>query len=115
MSDLGNKEVMARNIKKYMKLNKKTRIDICKELEVPYSTVSDWINAVTYPRIDKIEKLANYFGIEKSALVEGPINNDEKLDETITVISRIAKKMTEEEKDKMIDILKAVFNDKFVE
>ena len=33
-------------------------------------TFSDWINAKTYPRIDKIELLANYFGVLKSDLVE---------------------------------------------
>lgn len=34
------------------------------------TTVSDWMHARTYPRIDKIEMMANYFGIEKSDLVE---------------------------------------------
>ena len=34
------------------------------------STVSDWMHARTYPRIDKIEMMANYFVIEKSDLVE---------------------------------------------
>lgn len=33
-------------------------------------TFSDWVNAKTYPRIDKIEMMANYFGISKSDLVE---------------------------------------------
>ena len=33
-------------------------------------TFSDWVNAKTYPRIDKIEKMAQYFGIEKSDLIE---------------------------------------------
>ena len=33
-------------------------------------TFSDWVNAKTYPRIDKIELMANYFGISKADLVE---------------------------------------------
>lgn len=70
MSDLGNKEVMARNIKKYMELNKKTRKEMCKVLGFPYSTLTAWLNADIYPRIDKIELMANYFGIEKSDLIE---------------------------------------------
>lgn len=70
MSNLGNKQIMANNIKKYMELNNKTRNDICNDLHLAYTTFSDWVNAKKYPRIDKIELLANYFGIEKSDLVE---------------------------------------------
>ena len=33
-------------------------------------TFSDWVNAKSYPRIDKIELLANYFDISKADLVE---------------------------------------------
>lgn len=70
MSDLGNKEVFAKNLKFYMKKYNKSRNDIAKITKVPYSTVSSWCNALYYPRIDKIEMLANYFNILKSDLVE---------------------------------------------
>ncbi len=70
MSDLGNKEVFAKNLKYYMELYNKSRNDIAKITNVPYSTVSSWCNALYYPRIDKIEMLANYFNILKSDLVE---------------------------------------------
>lgn len=70
MSDLGNKDVMAENILYYMTVHDLDRNDICKILDIPYTTLSDWLNAKKYPRIDKIEMLANYFGIEKSDLIE---------------------------------------------
>ena len=70
MSDLGNKQIFAANLKKYMKLNDVTQTDICNFLKLKPSTFSDWVNAKTYPRIDKIELLANYFGINKSDLIE---------------------------------------------
>lgn len=76
MSSLGNKQIMANNIKKYMNQYNKKRNEICEYLGIPYTTFSDWINAKTYPRIDKIEMLANYFGIEKSDLVEEKDNTD---------------------------------------
>ena len=34
------------------------------------STFNAWVKAKKYPRIDKIERLANYFGILKSDLIE---------------------------------------------
>ena len=53
-------------------MNKKgvDRNQLCSDLDLKYMTVSDWINAKSYPRIDKIELLANYFGINKSDLIE---------------------------------------------
>lgn len=69
-NNLGNKETMARNIKYYMDLNSVSSVDMCKILDVPASTFSYWINARTYPRIDKIERMANYFGVSKADLVE---------------------------------------------
>lgn len=70
MGDLGNKKVFAENLKYYMNINNKTRADVCRDLDIPYSTFTDWCNANIYPRIDKIEILANYFDVKKSDLVE---------------------------------------------
>jgi len=69
-SNLGNKETMAKNIKYFMELRSVNSVDMCRILGVPQSTFSYWLNAKTYPRIDKIEKMANYFGVSKSDLVE---------------------------------------------
>ena len=55
MTELGNKEIMSRNIKYYMTRYNKSRSDMCKALGVKYTTFCDWVNAKTYPRIDKIE------------------------------------------------------------
>lgn len=53
-----------------MNLHNKGRRAVCDALELNYFTFSDWINAKKYPRIDKIERLATYFGISKSDLIE---------------------------------------------
>lgn len=70
MSNLGNKEIMAKNIQHYMDINGKSRQEMCQALGVKYTTFTDWVKGNVYPRIDKIELMANYFGIEKSDLVE---------------------------------------------
>ncbi|UBH14891.1 helix-turn-helix domain-containing protein [Macrococcus armenti] len=82
---LGNKEIMAKNIKKFMKINKIDRNRMSKDLNVSYTTLSDWINAKTYPRIDKIELMANYFSISKSDLVED--SDDIDISNILPVIS----------------------------
>lgn len=70
MSDLGNREVLAKNIQYYMDKYGKSRNDVCKALGVSYTTFTGWVTGQYYPRIDKIEMMANYFGIEKSDLIE---------------------------------------------
>lgn len=70
MSDLGNKEIMAKNIRHYMSVFNVTQTEICNTLGIKMPTFSDWVNAKTYPRIDKIELMANYFGVSKADLVE---------------------------------------------
>lgn len=70
MSNLGNKITMSNNLKKYLKINNISRNQLSESLGISYSTISDWINGKAYPRIDKIEMMANYFGINKSDLVE---------------------------------------------
>lgn len=82
---LGNKEVMAKNISKYMRINNVDRTQLSKDLKVKYTTLSDWINAKTYPRIDKIELLANYFNVTKADLVEDDSNEKNQTLETLPV------------------------------
>ena len=67
---LGNKRIMGNNILFYMNKMGIERRDFAKAIGVPYSSLTDWINGNTYPRIDKIERMASFFGIEKSDLVE---------------------------------------------
>lgn len=89
MSGLGNKEIMAKNIRYYMDKFNVTQTEICNTLGIKMPTFSDWVNAKTYPRIDKIELMANYFGIEKSDLVENR-NRSSKRGVTINVLGRVA-------------------------
>ena len=70
MSDLGNKEIFSKNLQYYMRINNKDRSEVARDLNIPYSTLADWYNGNKYPRIDKIQLLADYFDIKKSDLVE---------------------------------------------
>lgn len=70
MTGIGNKQIMAENLAFYMAQKKIDRNQLCEDLELKYSTVSEWLSGKKYPRIDSIEKMANYFGIAKSQLIE---------------------------------------------
>ena len=70
MSSIGNKIVFSNNLRRLMAEQGVDRNKICKDLGVAYTTFNDWYHGVKYPRIDKIELMANYFGVAKSALIE---------------------------------------------
>lgn len=70
MSDLGNKQIMSENIQRLMDSRGIDRNKICADLGFKYTTFTDWVKGKTYPRIDKIEMMAQYFGVNKSDLVE---------------------------------------------
>ena len=87
MSDKLNKEIMARNIKRYMEMKGITNQQLCDALDFKYTTFVDWIKGVTYPRIGKIEAMANYFGCEKSDLIEEKMTPEiEKDNDTLSSI-----------------------------
>ena len=92
---IGNKEVLSKNLKKYIAKSGKDRADIAREVGFPYSTVTDWVNGKKYPRINNIEKLAVYFGVSKSELIEDfeEIKKDNDRLATIIVKLRINKEL----------------------
>ena len=69
-SNLGNRTVFAENFKYYLQKNNEKQVDIAKLLRVTQATVNDWIKMRTYPRMDKIQILAEHWGIDMMALVE---------------------------------------------
>lgn len=70
MSALGNKAIFSKNLKRYIEKSGKDRRELAEIWGFPYSTVTEWINGKKYPRIDRIEIMADYFGIQKSDLIE---------------------------------------------
>ena len=65
-----SKEVFAENLKRYMDAFDITQKELAEIVGVSAPTVNDWVKAKKYPRIDKIEIMAEYFGILKSDLIE---------------------------------------------
>lgn len=119
MSDLGNKTIMSQNLNYYMKLNNKSRQEVCRDLGFKYTTFCDWVNGKTYPRIDKIEMLANYFHVTKSDLVEDKSKNselDDYLEELrnrpeMKMLFNITRNASKEDVEKAVKIIEMMLND----
>lgn len=64
------REILGENLKSLMKSRDIDAIELAEHLGVTAASVSYWINGEKYPRIDKIQKMADYFGVMKSAISE---------------------------------------------
>lgn len=96
MSNIGNKEIMAKNLRYYVERSGKTQKELCEIFGVATSTFNDWMKAKKYPRIDKIEIMARYFGILKSDLIEEKTEDHKEMQKKNDILSDITLKMMED-------------------
>ena len=70
MSEDKEKIIFSKNLNYYMEKMDKSQSDIVQDLGINKSTISTWCNGTKMPRMNTIQRLADYFNIKKSDLVE---------------------------------------------
>lgn len=65
-----NKNVFAKNLDHYMKINNTTLNRLIMDLDLNLYKVKSWYKGNKSPTIDELEMLANYLNIKKSDLIE---------------------------------------------
>ena len=78
-TDLGSQEIFSKNLSRYLAESGKTQKEVAAAIGVSTGTFCDWVKQRSYPRMDKVQRLAEFFGISKSDLVEewGPENDED--------------------------------------
>lgn len=104
MSNIGNKEILSKNLKQYMNKKGITQKEMSEIVGVATSTFNDWMKAKKYPRIDKIEIMANYFGILKSDLIEEKMT-EEKSKKNDTMAGIVTRLRTD---DEFLDVVEKI-------
>lgn len=104
MSDERYKAIFAKKLRYYMELNNKNQMDLMNDLNLGSSTVSSWCTGQKLPRIGKIQLLADYFGVNKSDLLEDkPNSTSKKTGVVINVLGRVAAGIPIEAVEDIID------------
>lgn len=62
--------VFVKNLRRYMNSRSIEQSDIVSSLGVSASTVSDWVTGKKYPRVDVMQRLADYLGVLLSDLMK---------------------------------------------
>ena len=65
-----SKEVFAKNIQNLLKIHNSTREEVAKFLGVKYTTFCDWAKGRTYPKMEYIIEIADYFNVKTYALTD---------------------------------------------
>ena len=94
---MDNKNIFAKNLKWYMEVNGKSRKDVSEAIGVSYYTFTDWVKGKKFPRMDKVEKLAEYFGILKSDLIEEKTEEHRQMQKKNDTLSDIVIRMQTDE------------------
>lgn len=63
-------KIFRTNLKKYLKEQRKTQKELADYLEISPAIVSYYIKGTNTPRMDKIDKICEFFGIQRSDLIE---------------------------------------------
>lgn len=107
---MDNKDIFASNLQRYMELSGKSRNDISKALGISYYTITDWVKGRKYPRMDKVEMLANYFGVPKTCLIEERSNfspADPQLNEGEKLLLDLFRKIPEDQQGLVLNLIRA--------
>jgi len=107
---MDNKDIFASNLQRYMELSGKSRNDISRALGISYYTITDWVKGKKYPRMDKVEMLANYFGIPKTYLIEERSKSspeEPKLSEGEQLLLELFRKIPEDQQGLVLNLIRA--------
>lgn len=115
--DINSREVFPRKLKYYCDLAGKTRKEVCAALDIKYPTFADWCQGKKYPRVDKIDLLAQYFSavlgkeVRYSDLTEDkkeqPVEADELSDELKELIERL-KELPEDKVQMLLQVARSI-------
>jgi transcriptional regulator with XRE-family HTH domain len=65
-----SKRIFSSNLRYFLKLNHKKQVDLANYMGVGSGLVSGWCNGDKMPRMDKIQSICNWLGLELSDLLE---------------------------------------------
>ena len=70
MSEKEQRAIFSKNLKHYMSLSGHTQKEVADAIGVSPQTFNTWIKGIALPRMGKVERLVNFFGIKKSDLID---------------------------------------------
>ena len=121
---MNNREIFKENLNYYLTTSGRLQKDLAEYVGAKTTTVSGWTRGISYPRADAMEKIAMFFGIPMSKLVDEPAVDD-GMRHNLAMINSIPQsqeariisggidKMPPEKREQAIKVLQAIFAEYF--
>jgi transcriptional regulator with XRE-family HTH domain len=95
-------------------IRKKKNIDqqiMAEDLGVAQSTLSCWESGIRTPDLDMIVKITNYLNINEDFITKDLTSNNKENNELDNLLFSKAKKLTEDEKKAVLQVMNAIHKD----
>ena len=102
------KEIFSKNLNLLMEINNVSRRELSSAIGVSYFTVTPWCNGTKYPRMDKVEILARFFGCSKSDLVEYKSKEQREVEALNKELTQLLTSLSLPEKKRVIDFIAGI-------
>ena len=121
---MSNREIFRENLNYYLATSGRLQKDLAEYVGAKTTTVSGWTRGISYPRADAMEKIAMFFGIPMSKLVDEPAIDD-GLRHDLAMINSIPQsqeariisggidKMPPDRREQALRVLQTIFADYF--
>ena len=121
---MSNRDIFRENLNYYLFTSGRLQKDLAEYVGAKTTTVSGWTRGISYPRADAMEKIAMFFGIPMSKLVDEPAIDD-GLRHDLAMINSIPKsqeariisggidKMPPDRREQALRVLQTIFADYF--
>lgn len=70
MTDNKQSEIFSYNLKKMLRLSGKSQKEVADAIGISPQTFNTWCQGIALPRMGKLQMIADYFGVNKSDLIE---------------------------------------------
>lgn len=96
-------QTIGKNLSYYLEISGRSMSDLARYLNVSQTAVSNWCRGIKIPRMDKIDKICNYFYISRSDLMDDPIEAELPNDEFYIDKDGILHNETPKNEEKRLD------------
>jgi SOS-response transcriptional repressor, lexA len=72
IKEKNQKKIFSENLNKLLQDREKSQLEVAKDIDVAPQTFNSWVKGVAIPRMGKVQRLADYFHVEKSTLLDEP-------------------------------------------
>lgn len=95
-----------KNLSKYLNDTNTTQEELARYIGVSVSAVSNYVQGLNMPRMNKIDKICEFFKIKRTDLLESEEDRHMNADEEMLVLARNISELTEDQRNLILSMIK---------